>query len=121
MFTRRTALETHRKANPETADERFLLGYHYLTCGHNDRWRNSKATELQPKDEVPGKPREVIDSASSGSNGESRYATGGYAVACAVDKIAGSWKVRQIQLKLQHDIEQGRAIHRASSAAARMK
>jgi tetratricopeptide (TPR) repeat protein len=29
-------LEEFAKANPKSADARFLLGYHYQTCGHND-------------------------------------------------------------------------------------
>ena len=30
------ALEDFAKANSKSADARFLLGYHYQTCGHND-------------------------------------------------------------------------------------
>lgn len=29
-------LEDFAKANPKSADAKFLLGYHYQTCGHND-------------------------------------------------------------------------------------
>ncbi len=47
-------LEAHSKANPKAADDRFLLGYHYLTMGHIDAALAEfrVASELQPKDEV---------------------------------------------------------------------
>ncbi|HWL11146.1 MAG TPA: tetratricopeptide repeat protein, partial [Planctomicrobium sp.] len=47
-------LEDAVKANPQAADAEFLLGYHYLTMGHQDdavaMWKNVVA--LQPKDEL---------------------------------------------------------------------
>jgi tetratricopeptide (TPR) repeat protein len=30
------ALEAYRKQNPDSADAAFVLGYHYLTCGHKE-------------------------------------------------------------------------------------
>jgi tetratricopeptide (TPR) repeat protein len=48
------ALEAARRNNPKAADIRFLLGYHYLTCGYPDdalaEFR--LASELEPKDTV---------------------------------------------------------------------
>lgn len=48
------ALEDARDKNPEAADLRFLLGYHYLTCRHEEAALKSfrLAAELQPKDTV---------------------------------------------------------------------
>jgi tetratricopeptide (TPR) repeat protein len=48
------ALESHKDANPKSADLRFLTGYHYLTCGHTDQAVSEfrRAAELQPKDTV---------------------------------------------------------------------
>ena len=48
------ALETARNNAPNAADIRFLLGYHYLTCGFTDQALNEfrKAHELLPKDSV---------------------------------------------------------------------
>jgi hypothetical protein len=48
------ALEAARNKNPKAADVRFLLGYHYLTCGYPDDALNEfrRASELQPKDSV---------------------------------------------------------------------
>src|SRR5262249_5234636 len=48
------ALESARDKNPKAADLRFLLGYHYLTCGYADQALSEfrRASELQPKDRV---------------------------------------------------------------------
>ncbi len=47
-------LEEAVKANPQAADQRFLLAYHYLTCNHKDaaltQWKH--VVELQPDDEL---------------------------------------------------------------------
>jgi hypothetical protein len=48
------ALEQYVVAKPEAADARFLLGYHYMVCGHveeaADQFRF--ASDLQPKDSI---------------------------------------------------------------------
>jgi tetratricopeptide (TPR) repeat protein len=48
------ALETARDKDPKAADIHFLLGYHYLTCGHTDPAVREfrRASELRPKDTV---------------------------------------------------------------------
>src|SRR5262249_1757487 len=48
------ALEAARNANPKAADARFLLGYHYLTCGYADQAVTEfrRTLELQPRDPV---------------------------------------------------------------------
>ena len=48
------ALEQYVNANPNAADVRFLLAYHYLTCGHTDAAANQlkAAVELNPKDQL---------------------------------------------------------------------
>jgi tetratricopeptide (TPR) repeat protein len=48
------ALEAARDKNPNAAGLRFLLGYHYLTCGFEAEALKEfqKAAELQPKDTV---------------------------------------------------------------------
>jgi tetratricopeptide (TPR) repeat protein len=48
------ALEAARDKNPRAADVRFLLGYHYLTCGYPDDALTEfrRAAELMPKDAV---------------------------------------------------------------------
>jgi tetratricopeptide (TPR) repeat protein len=48
------ALEGARDKEPKAAELRFLLGYHYLTLGHQEEALNMfrRAAELQPKDAV---------------------------------------------------------------------
>jgi tetratricopeptide (TPR) repeat protein len=48
------SLEDARRENPKAADLHFLLGYHYLTCGHEEQALSmfGLAAEHQPKDAV---------------------------------------------------------------------
>lgn len=47
-------LEDYIKANPSAADARFVLAYHYLTCGHTEAARKQyeAVLKLQPKDQL---------------------------------------------------------------------
>jgi tetratricopeptide (TPR) repeat protein len=48
------ALESYSKANPDSAPAHFVLGYHYLTQGHNEAARKQfdAAARLQPADKL---------------------------------------------------------------------
>lgn len=48
------ALEQYVTSKPDAADARFLLGYHYMVCGHVEEAANQFrfASNLQPKDTV---------------------------------------------------------------------
>lgn len=48
------ALEKYCASKPQAADARFLLGYHYMVCGHIDTAAEQfkSASELQPKDTI---------------------------------------------------------------------
>ena len=48
------ALEAYVKANPQSAPAHFVLGYHYLTQGHNDAAAKQyeEAARLQPTDKL---------------------------------------------------------------------
>ena len=54
-------LETHVKSAPEKADARFLLGYHYMVCGHMEQAceQFTKAAELQPADSISRQLRDL--------------------------------------------------------------
>jgi uncharacterized protein (TIGR03066 family) len=47
-------LETYVKANPTAADARFVVAYHYLTCGHTEAARKQyeEVLKLQPNDQL---------------------------------------------------------------------
>jgi uncharacterized protein (TIGR03066 family) len=46
------ALEEYVKANPSATDAKFVLAYHYLTCGHTEsaKTQYEEILKLQPKD-----------------------------------------------------------------------
>jgi tetratricopeptide (TPR) repeat protein len=48
------ALEEYRRQNPKSAEARFLLAYHYLTCGHNEAAAKElkEVVSLNPKDQL---------------------------------------------------------------------
>lgn len=55
IYTRQLrSLEAHVKANPRSADGRFLLAYHYLTMGHTDAAMRQyeQVVRLQPEDRL---------------------------------------------------------------------
>jgi tetratricopeptide (TPR) repeat protein len=84
------ALEAARHNDPKSAELQFLLGYHYLTCGHSDAALKvfRKAAELRPKDAVAASlvatlsPRETEPTKSSGT---------AVPEAIPADNIIGAW------------------------------
>ncbi len=64
-------LEAYVKGTPNAADGRFLLGYHYLVCGHMDQAYEQfeKVTTLQPADSISRQLRDLTKS-SLPDNGE---------------------------------------------------
>jgi tetratricopeptide (TPR) repeat protein len=57
-------LEEWVNGSPESADARFLLGYHYMVCGHMEQAYEqfSKASELQPADSISRQLRDLTGS-----------------------------------------------------------
>lgn len=64
-------LETYAKGAPEKAETRFLLGYHYMVCGHLDQAYDefAKAADLQPGDSISAQLRDLT-AASIPDDGE---------------------------------------------------
>jgi Tfp pilus assembly protein PilF len=64
------SLETYSDAKADAADARFLLGYHYMVCGHLDRAtvEFAEAARLQPADSVSAQLRDLT--AASSNNGD---------------------------------------------------
>ena len=48
------ALEQYRKAHPDSPEVRFLLAYHYMSCGHKDAAADElkQVVRLNPKDQL---------------------------------------------------------------------
>ncbi len=84
------ALEAHCKSQPQAADARFLLGYHYLTMGHTEEAlpQFRVASELQPKDEVSAS---LVRSLSP-RDAESQAAPAAAPTPVPAADVAGSWE-----------------------------
>jgi hypothetical protein len=96
-------LEEYTAAKPDAADARFLLGYHYMVCGHLDRAAAEfeAVTKLQPADTVA---RQLLNLArNSAKPGEEDTPANAPAAEAPeskveapetppVDQLVGSWK-----------------------------
>ncbi len=91
------ALESYIKANPQSAAAHFVVGYHYLTQGHNVDAANQfeKAAGLQPSDKLsaqlaaqlqpPASQPSTIDTATAPSTATAS------AVPAPPGNLAGRW------------------------------
>lgn len=84
------ALETARDKNPKAAELRFLLGYHYLTCGYTDQALNEfrRTAELQPKDPVASA---LLTMLSPGEIPPTEAPAGAAPKSIPSDRIVASW------------------------------
>ncbi|MCP5544322.1 MAG: hypothetical protein H7A49_10515 [Akkermansiaceae bacterium] len=65
-------LETYAGSKPDAADARFLLGYHYMVCGHIEEANAefAAAAKLQPADTVSAQLRDLTAVSSNGDDEE---------------------------------------------------
>jgi tetratricopeptide (TPR) repeat protein len=85
-------LEAYAKGAPEKADARFLLGYHYLVCGHMEKAyvEFSKAADLQPADSISRQLRDLT-AASIPDAGESATEPPARPAPVLPDQLVGTW------------------------------
>jgi tetratricopeptide (TPR) repeat protein len=85
------ALEAACKKDPKAANLRFLLGYHYLSCGFPDKALNEfrQALELQPNDSVTAS---LVATLSPRDAQPAKAPAGATAQAVPADKVIGEWK-----------------------------
>ena len=91
------ALESYRRANPQSAQARFLLAYHYLTGGHSAAALTEfkEVVKLQPADQLAA---QMVKTLTPPAEGEVAPAPEDSAVATTpveADKLVGSWKAAQ--------------------------
>jgi hypothetical protein len=85
-------LEAYVKAAPDKADARFLLGYHYMVCGHMDKSYEqfAKASELQPADSISRQLRDLTAS-SIPDGGDSEAEPSLKPAPVPADQLVGTW------------------------------
>ena len=85
-------LEAYAKGAPDKADARFLLGYHYMVCGHMEKANAefAKASELQPADSISRQLRDLT-AASIPDAGESDAEPSVKPDPVPAEKLVGTW------------------------------
>jgi tetratricopeptide (TPR) repeat protein len=84
------ALEAARDKNPRAAELYFLLGYHYLTCGHAEQALDSfrRALAIQPKDGVTAA---LVATLSPREAQPAQPAAGPAPTPVPPDSVVGTW------------------------------
>jgi len=85
-------LEAHVKSSPDKADGHFLLGYHYMVCGHMEKsLAEFEATvRLQPADSIARQLRDLTKN-SIPDGGESDVTPQIAPPPVPLDKLVGTW------------------------------
>jgi tetratricopeptide (TPR) repeat protein len=85
-------LEAYAKGAPNKADAHFLLGYHYMVCGHMEKANAefAKASELQPADSISRQLRNLT-AASIPDAGESDAELSLKPNSMPAEKLVGTW------------------------------
>jgi tetratricopeptide (TPR) repeat protein len=89
-------LEAYCGAHSEAPDARFLLAYHYLTCGHTDAAAGQlkELIRLNPQDRLAA---QLLSSLNGSQEAEQPAAAASAALAQPVSaaSLVGNWKARQ--------------------------
>lgn len=101
-------LENYVKANPKSADSRFVLAYHYMVCGHTDEAvrQFGQLVKLQPDDQLSAQLAKLLGGDAEGkAAGQPRQANAPVAESPAVKptapeaidaaKLVGKWNARR--------------------------
>lgn len=80
-----TALEQYTLAQPEAADAHFLLGYHFMVCGHlpEATYQFRLASDLQPRDSIAKQLYHLCSVTGSPTSGGAAQSGGGEVPASA--------------------------------------
>lgn len=104
-------LEAYVKANPQSADARFLLAYHYITCDHKDTaYGFLKAVcQLQPQDKLAAELVKMYSPQQDFAPAPDTPPPAVQKPAYPLEKLQGDWKAidadGQFQLTLGKDDE----------------
>lgn len=91
------ALEQYRKANPKSAQARFLLAYHYLTGGHSDAALTEfkEVVKLQPADQLSAQMVKTLTPPAADEPPPTSADTAVAVTPVEADKLVGAWKATQ--------------------------
>ena len=100
-------LEKYVNANPSSADARFVLAYHYLTCGHTDSAaaQFKAVVRLNPKDQLSAQILHALDTTDTAKQPATAAASSKPVKAAT---LVGNWKAKRadgktIALNLSND------------------
>ena len=103
------ALEDYVKTNPQSADARFLLAYHYITCDHKDTAVGflKAVCKLQPKDQLAADLVKMYSPQDDAAPAPDTPPPAVEKPAYPLEKLQGDWKASdadgQFQLTLGKD------------------
>jgi tetratricopeptide (TPR) repeat protein len=85
-------LEAYVKGSPDKADGHFLLGYHYLVCGHTEKayQQFDKTVQLQPADSIARQLRDLTKE-SLPVEGTENTPPPAPPAPVPTDKLVGNW------------------------------
>ena len=85
-------LEAYVKGSPDKADGRFLLGYHYMVCGHTAKAYEQfeKTVQLQPADSIARQLRDLTKESLPVEDG-AELPPPAPPAPVPVDKLVGTW------------------------------
>ena len=85
-------LEDYAKGQPGAADTKFLLGYHYMVCGHLDQAyiQFDEVVRLQPADTISRQLRDLVKS-SLPDGGDAELPLPPRPAPVALNQLAGTW------------------------------
>lgn len=91
------SLEKYRRENPQSAQARFLLAYHYLTGGHSAAALTEfkEVVKLQPADQLSAQMVKTLTPPADGETAPAPADTAVVTTPVEADKLVGSWKAAQ--------------------------
>ena len=91
------ALEQYRKANPQSAQARFLLAYHDLTGGHSEAALTEfkEVVKLQPADQLSAQMVKTLTPPAEGEPAPAPEENTVATIPVEADKLVGSWTATQ--------------------------
>ena len=101
-------LEAYIKGKPDSADARFLLGYHYMVCDHMPQAYDQfeAVTKLQPADSVSRQLRDLTKDSLPAADDQDDIAPEVAPDPVPVEELVGTWTTDQGKGKITFNMEE---------------